>query len=216
MTRHNIGFMLVDALVKDWGLEWSKDKRLQGWVAKGQVDGITVVLLKPSTYMNVSGQAVRKVLDFYKWGPEALQVIVDDVAIPFGEFRLRPKGGTGGHNGLKSIQAHIGTQDYLRLRMGVGDRKSGSLSGHVLGRFSQKEQETLDDFLRKGSQVIQRLLKGESVDDLQGEFNRRITPKQKAPGEANSQASATRGDEAPGSSGPRSGRSADKPEFNER
>lgn len=180
-TRHNIGFALVDELAHALGLNWKEEKRLSSLVAKGVTEnGHSVLLLKPQTYMNESGRSVRKVLDYYNENANTLLVIVDDIALSFGEARLKPKGSAGGHNGLKSIQAHIGTQDYLRLRMGVGDRERGCLSDHVLGRFSRDEAEAMPLFMRKGLELVKKIIEGEDVHALMKQANTR--PKPQRPG----------------------------------
>lgn len=212
-TRHNIGFLVLDELCRQWGLTWKEDKRFYGFIAKGNVDDETVVLLKPTTYMNESGRSVRRVLDFYKWKPETLLVIVDDIALPFGDLRFKTKGSSGGHNGLKSVQAHTGTQQYYRLRMGIGDRRSGTLTGHVLGKFSQREREALDSFLQKGTKLTESFVRGEDAETLMASVNQRLKPPQR-PGGANSQAPATRGNAVPGTNGPRGDKTDSKESTN--
>ena len=120
-------------------------------------------LLLPTTYMNESGRAVQRYLAYYKMTTASLLVIADDVALDFGVLRLRPGGGTGGHNGLKSIQTHLSTPDFGRLRMGIGDRLHGELADYVLAEFSAEEQGQLGEFIQKGMSTVEELL----VSDLQ-------------------------------------------------
>jgi len=155
-TRHNIGFRIIKALAKKYGISFRPSLiRSKGSVGEGEILGQKVLLLLPLTYMNESGQAVRKCTSYYKIPIDHLMVVTDDVALPFGQVRLRTKGGSGGHNGLKSIEAHLGTQEYMRLRAGVGDRERGDLADHVLGRFTQKEKEDLPDLIDQAINALE-------------------------------------------------------------
>lgn len=164
LTRHNIGFMVVEALAKQLAGSFVREKKVKGQLARLRLDGKGIVLLKPSTYMNESGQSVRRCLNYYKLKASQVLVICDDVDLPFGHLRLREKGGAGGHNGLKSIQQHLGTQDYPRLKMGVGDRKHGSLESHVLGRFNSEEMEQLDSFVDQALVAIKEVLSDDILE----------------------------------------------------
>ncbi len=172
-TRHNIGFLAMEEFARSQGWEWKEEKRFSGRLAGGQFEGEKIYLLEPLTFMNESGRSVRKVLDYYKLAPSDVLIVVDDVAIPFQEMRLKEGGSPGGHNGLKSIEQHLGTRTYARLRMGVGDRKQGTLHGHVLGRFSQAEEEQLAAFVAEANKTIERLLKGETFERVAMSANRR-------------------------------------------
>ncbi len=172
-TRHNLGFLAVQAFAQSLGWEWKEEKRFLGRVAKGSFEGETLLFLEPHTFMNESGRSVRRAMDYYKWSPENVLIVVDDTAIPFREMRLKEEGSPGGHNGLKSIEQHLGNRNYARLRMGVGDRDRGSLHGHVLGRFSAKEEEELDAFLVDARRVMERILKGEPFQRVANDANRR-------------------------------------------
>ena len=118
-------------------------------------------------------------MDFFKWSPEEVLIIVDDVAIPFCEMRLKEEGSSGSHNGLKSVERHLGTRRYSRLRLGVGDRKHGDLSSHVLGRFTRVEEEALDGFLGEARKIIERLLKEEAFERVANSANRRLNNEKK-------------------------------------
>lgn len=205
-TRHNIGFMVVEMLARAWGLSWKEESRFSGRLAKGVVGGDSLILLEPMTYMNLSGQALQKVLNFFKWTASTVLVVVDDIAIPFGEMRLKEKGSPGGHNGLKSIQAHLGTQEYLRLRMGVGERAQGTLTSHVLGCFDQDESEELPAFIQRGQRFLQRLVEGEDLRALMKEINTRPKAPEKRPAGTPSTAPTTLGDIAFGTTGPTASR----------
>ena len=154
-TRHNIGFSIVDAIAGRYKEAFKKKSRLKGELAEVVIEGEKVLLLKPSTYMNRSGEAVRAIIDFFKIKDYSrLLVVVDDVAIPFGEFRLKAEGGSGGHKGLESISDCLGTLLYPRLRVGVGDRKHGDLASHVLGNFNEAERDKLPEIINKALEII--------------------------------------------------------------
>ncbi|MGD1899239.1 MAG: aminoacyl-tRNA hydrolase [Phormidesmis sp.] len=180
-TRHNIGFEIVDALAKGLpDVSLVGNKRFQGETGEFRSAGERTVLLKPTTYMNKSGQSVRAVLDWYKLAPAAVPVVYDDMDLPTGKLRMRLSGGAGGHNGMKSIIAHLGTKDFPRLRVGVGSAdKSGDADGavisHVLGRSAPEERKIVDavipmavdaiDFsLRKGVERSMSLYYGREVE----------------------------------------------------
>lgn len=152
-TRHNIGFEVLDALAEAFGVTFKPDKL--GDVAEAKHRGRTLILLKPSTYMNLSGKAVNYWLQKGKIPNENLMVIVDDLNIPFGKIRLRGKGSDGGHNGLKDINAHIGS-NYPRLRFGIGDAFSkGKQINFVLGKWKPEEQEELDKIIEHSVKAVQ-------------------------------------------------------------
>ncbi|NGX59986.1 MAG: Peptidyl-tRNA hydrolase [Chlamydiae bacterium] len=143
-TRHNIGFRIVKALAAKWGITLRPSLiRAKGGFGKKTIQDKEAHLLLPLTYMNESGLAVRKCLNYYKIPLDQLMVVTDDVAIPLGTLRLRIKGSCGGHKGLSSVEKHLGTTEYARLRVGVGDRSVGELADYVLGRFSLEEQTQL-------------------------------------------------------------------------
>jgi peptidyl-tRNA hydrolase, PTH1 family len=144
-TRHNVGWWLIDHLADVWHLDgWKKDGESQ--VASGAVSGVKVRLVKPQTYMNLSGQALRKYVRRPLWSPKDLLVVVDEVQLPVGRFRIRSRGSAGGHNGLKSVEQALGSQDYARLRIGVGpseERKGiyNDLADFVLAPFARDERD---------------------------------------------------------------------------
>lgn len=153
-TRHNAGFLLLNALAKEMGITFSR-LQSKALVTHGLLEGQKVILAKPQTYMNLSGKAVGSLMKFYKLPPEALLVIYDDVDLPFGVLRMRPKGGAGGHKGMASIIQHLGTQDFPRLRIGI-DRPPGRMdaAAYVLQNFSSDELEALSETLERGIQAI--------------------------------------------------------------
>ncbi len=152
-TRHNIGFMAGDALAESAGAGWQSCR--YGDMAKVKVKNCELMLLKPSTYMNLSGVAVRYWMNKEKLPLENLLVIVDDIALPFGAVRLRKQGSDAGHNGLKNIASELGTQQYARLRVGVGnDFPKGGQVDYVLGRFPKEEMEKMPDLLKHVAEAV--------------------------------------------------------------
>ena len=154
-TRHNMGQMVLSAFADKHLLPFKRESMLKGEVAKGTVKEGKVFLLFPTTYMNLSGQAVRKTMDFFKLSREEILIISDDVALPFGTLRFRDKGSAGGHNGLKDIEEKLGTQDYQRLRLGVGEPAVGYLEDHVLAPFTKEEQEKIPEILTQAVTFIE-------------------------------------------------------------
>ena len=144
-TRHNIGFEIVDELAGIWQISLAPEKRFQGMFGETVlVSAGKVRMLKPLTYMNLSGQAIRAVVDWYKLPPQSVLVIYDDMDLPLGRIRLRLSGSAGGHNGMKSAIAHLGTREFPRLRIGIGSSKDTATANndaisHVLGKFSPAE-----------------------------------------------------------------------------
>ena len=149
-TRHNVGFMIADRLAAKSRAEFRTEKSWKAAVAKTG----DLLLCKPLTYMNLSGQSVRAVSEFYKIAPSEMLVVLDDTALPLGRLRLRPDGSAGGHNGLKSIIEHLGTPVFPRLRVGIGAAEPGSAIGHVLGRFSLEEEPVLEQGLDRAEAAI--------------------------------------------------------------
>ena len=152
-TRHNIGFMMLDAFADAQGTTWA-DKRY-GFVAKCRVKNAEMILLKPSTYMNLSGNAVRYWLQQEKIPVENMLVLVDDLNLPFGTIRIRKQGSNGGHNGLGNIQSVLGTENYARVRFGIGNNFSrGAQCNFVLGKWTDEEQKLLPERLKVTSEII--------------------------------------------------------------
>jgi peptidyl-tRNA hydrolase, PTH1 family len=164
-TRHNVGWWLIDHLAEHWGFDgWKKDG--QSKVTQGHLAGVreTVRLVKPQTYMNLSGGALVQYARRPFWAAaNDLLVLVDDVAIPVGTWRIRPEGGAGGHNGLKSIQQSLGTQHYARLRIGVGDpdrQPGGPLKDFVLGGLGKRDSESVRALLPIMTETIEAWVQG--------------------------------------------------------
>lgn len=152
-TRHNIGFDVVNYMAKEAPTGWKQDRL--GDVAEVKFKGRTLILLKPSTYMNLSGKSVRYWVDKHKILPENLMVIVDDLNLDIGKLRLRSKGSDGGHNGLKDIQEKLGSQNYIRLRMGIGNKfYKGQQVNFVLGKWKPDEEKQVDEMIAKADKAI--------------------------------------------------------------
>ncbi|NES22035.1 MAG: aminoacyl-tRNA hydrolase [Symploca sp. SIO3E6] len=173
-TRHNIGFDAVDALARRRQISWSENRRFQGWFGEGTgFKGSKLRLLKPLTYMNRSGQAIRAVTDWYKLPPDSVLIIYDDMDLPVGRLRLRLSGSAGGHNGMKSAIAHLGTQNFPRLRIGIGksSQDKGTIS-HVLGKFSAQETELISQMLELVVETVELALR-EGVEKAMSLYNNR-------------------------------------------
>jgi PTH1 family peptidyl-tRNA hydrolase len=147
-TRHNIGFSVVEALASKKGVRFEGGRFAD--VAKFQASGSTVYLIKPTTFMNLSGDAVRHWMKQTQSDPSRILVITDDISLPFGKIRIRPKGSSGGHNGLTDIEEKLNTRDYPRMRMGIGSGfEKGKQVDYVLGRFNPEESESLEAWIGK-------------------------------------------------------------------
>jgi peptidyl-tRNA hydrolase, PTH1 family len=170
-TRHNIGFDLIDQLAKRWQIPVSDQKRFQGLVGEGWVNHQKIVLLKPQTFMNLSGHSVRSVLDWYKLAPTEVLVLYDDLDLPLGKLRIRLAGSAGGHNGMKSIISHLGTPTFPRLRMGIGKSQDETIS-HVLGKFSVAEASIVTDILQLSADAVDLSL-GSGVEQAMNKYNNR-------------------------------------------
>ena len=170
-TRHNIGFDVIDALADKYGISVNEGKH-KGLIGKGMIEGQKVILVKPLTYMNLSGECVRSVMDFYKADPETeLIVISDDISLDVGQIRIRKKGSAGGHNGLKNIIAHLGHENFIRMKMGVGDKPAGyDLADYVLGHFNKEENEILAESKKNAVLAIETIL-SDGIDKAMNLYN---------------------------------------------
>jgi len=164
-TRHNVGFMAVDILASDAGTSFDTEKRWKTQIAKTG----SHYLLKPQTYMNESGVAVGKVASFYKIDPDEILVIYDELELPLGRMRIRAGGSAGGHNGMKSLIAHLGTDRFPRLRLGIG-RQGGSTGSHVLGKFRDDERSELEKSL-KNAVLATALIASEGISAAMTRYN---------------------------------------------
>jgi PTH1 family peptidyl-tRNA hydrolase len=153
-TRHNVGYAVIDSLAAGPGVGRFLD-RFQAEVAEWMTGSEKVLLVKPATFMNLSGRAVRQVVDFYQLPLPELLVVCDDVNLPLGKLRFRSKGSAGGHNGLRDIQSHLGTGDYSRLRIGVDAPGQEDMVDHVLSRFKPGERVVIEDAVALAAQAVE-------------------------------------------------------------
>jgi PTH1 family peptidyl-tRNA hydrolase len=172
-TRHNVGFMLTDLLAERWRAgNWAERKKFKSRVTRVGRDGRQVILAQPQTFMNASGEAVGAMMQFYRVPAGRLVVAVDDADLPLGELRLRASGSSGGHHGLESIEQHLGSREYARLRIGIGRTADGrrEITGHVLAPFSGAEADLLDRVLQAAAGQVERWLDA-GIEQAMNEFN---------------------------------------------
>jgi PTH1 family peptidyl-tRNA hydrolase len=143
-NRHNVGFQCLDRLAEAWSLSFGRRKH-RALLAQGEIAGLKVILAKPQTFMNLSGEAVERLARFYRVPPKDILVIYDDLDLPVGKIRLRPEGGSGGHKGMKSIMERLGTNGFPRLRVGIGRPPHGDPVDYVLGDFTPDERIAIDE-----------------------------------------------------------------------
>ncbi len=153
-SRHNLGCLVVDLLAESWRIEVT-GKKYKALYGRGRWQDHSVVLLKPQTYMNRSGESVLSAMSFYKVLPSDIFVILDDIALPPGQLRIRQQGSAGGHNGLKDIIRHLGRDDICRLRIGIGAAESGQAVEHVLGCFNESEKQNVEDAVRRARECVE-------------------------------------------------------------
>ena len=179
-TRHNAGFLLVESLAEKWRAHWNEEGKFSSQGAKAEKAGRKLFLCKPQTYMNLSGEAVGKMAEFYKISPKQILVLVDDADLPFGEIRLRKSGSSGGHHGLENIQHHLGTQEFPRLRIGIGrtDSNVREITNYVLGQFSAAENELLQKIISRASEQVESWL-DEGIEKAMSKFNGFVEPAKK-------------------------------------
>ena len=170
-TRHNIGFIAVDNLRKKMNISDEREK-FQALVSEKNIDGEKVIFLKPQTFMNLSGNSVIEIVNFYKLDPKKdIIVIYDDMDLSFGDIRIREKGSSGGHNGIKSIISHIG-EEFIRIKCGIGAKEKDAIE-HVLGEFNQTEQKDLDEILEKINNCVIEMLSVQNLDRIMQKYNKK-------------------------------------------
>ena len=174
-TRHNIGFAAIDMLADKYGINVSEVKH-KALLGKGVINGNKVILVKPMTYMNLSGEAVRAVIDYYKVDEEEeLIVIYDDISLDVGQLRVRKKGSAGGHNGIKNIIAHLGHDTFQRIKIGVGEKPKGyDLADYVLGHFSKEDLATLKDGMKRVDGAVNLMLQGD-IGEAMNRYNTKVS-----------------------------------------
>ena len=177
-TRHNAGFDVIDALADKYNISVDGRKN-RAYIGKGIIEGQKVLLVKPQTYMNLSGESIGGLVDYFKIDEEQdLIVIYDDISLPPGQIRIRKKGSAGGHNGIKNIIAHLGTKVFPRIKVGVGEKpKKYDLADYVLSHFTKAEREEMEEGYQKAIQAVEKILAGE-MEAAMNEFNRKVKPKE--------------------------------------
>ncbi len=173
-TRHNAGFMTIDKLAESYGIDMS-EKKHKALIGKGVIEGHKVILAKPQTFMNSSGESLRELTDYYK--PDITTeviVIYDDITLDVGSIRVRKHGSAGGHNGMKSIITHLGTEEFARIRVGIGEKPPRmDLVDWVLGHFSKEDKETLEGAMKDACDASLMLLDKET-DEAMNKYNRKV------------------------------------------
>ncbi|MBC2856233.1 MAG: aminoacyl-tRNA hydrolase [Cetobacterium sp.] len=172
-TRHNVGFEIIDDIAKQISVTGFKEK-YQGLLAEGNLGGEKVLLLKPQTYMNLSGNSVAQVVKFYKIDPVTEMIVIfDDMDLPLGKIRVKEKGSAGGHNGIKSIISHLG-QDFMRIKCGIGKAKTKDENvNFVLGRFTKEEQDSVNEMSVDAISAVKDIVKDTQLDKIFQKYNKK-------------------------------------------
>ncbi len=165
-TRHNAGFMVLDKLALDNNFSFREESKLKCFLAKSN----DIIYIKPTTFMNLSGEAVRAVMDYYKIDVKDILIVYDDIALDLGRIRFRANGSDGGHNGIKSIIKHVGTKEFDRLKIGIGPQPNIPSENYVLQNFPKDQLETLKDVLKKSDEAIKFYLEND-IQKAQNKFN---------------------------------------------
>lgn len=170
-TRHNVGFMCIDEIAKEYNIDVIECKN-KALIGKGYIGTNKVILVKPQTFMNLSGESVREIVNYYKVDEKTqLVVIYDDVSMPLGQLRIRKKGSAGGHNGIKNIILHLGHDTFLRIKVGIGEKPDGyDLADYVLGHFNTEEKKIMDDDTKKVCKAIELIIE-DKIDAAMNQFN---------------------------------------------
>lgn len=195
-TRHNMGFLAVDALAEKYDIKVNKIK-FRSLTGEGRIAGQKVLLVKPQTYMNLSGEAVREVMDFYKIEPQELIVIYDDIDIETGTIRIRKKGSAGTHNGMRNILLHISTENFPRIRVGIGSGKKENLINYVIGGVSENERELLEKSAVKAAEGAACIIE-KGIEKAMNEYN--IKPKKENKKDADNKSADNKGETKQGES----------------
>lgn len=177
-TRHNAGFDVIDRLADKYNIT-VEERKHRAFCGKGMIAGQKVVLVKPQTFMNLSGESVRSVIDYYKVDEESeLLVVFDDISLDVGQIRIRKKGSAGGHNGIKNIIAHLGTNVFQRIKVGVGEKpKNYDLADYVLGHFSKEERAGMEEGYDRAVKAAELIVNG-LTDEAMNEYNKKVNSKE--------------------------------------
>ena len=177
-TRHNVGFEVIDTLADKYNIAVT-ERKSRAFVGKGMIAGQKVILVKPQTYMNLSGESVRGIVDYYKIDIETeLLVIFDDISLDVGQIRIRKKGSAGGHNGVKNIIQHLGSNEFRRIKVGVGEKpKEYDLVDYVLGHFSKAEKEIMAEGYQHAIEATELILQDE-IEMAMNQYNKKVVVKE--------------------------------------
>lgn len=172
-TRHNVGFMVIDAAAEKYHIAVT-EKKHKALIGKGIIGGEKVILVKPQTFMNLSGESIREVIDYYKIEERSeLIVISDDISLDVGTLRIRKKGSAGGHNGLKNIILHLGHDEFGRIKIGVGAKPDGyDLVDYVLGHFGKEDSELIEESVKRAAEAIEKIIT-DGPDAAMNQFNKK-------------------------------------------
>ena len=172
-TKHNVGFCVIDRLAEKYHIDVTKFKQ-KALIGDGTINGKRVLLVKPQTFMNLSGESLREVMDFYKADPEEeLIVIYDDISLPPGQLRIRGKGSAGGHNGVKSLIQHLGTQTFKRIKVGIGEKPEAyDLADYVLGRFHGEEKAVMEEARKRAAKAAVKIM-NDGLEAAMNEYNKK-------------------------------------------
>lgn len=172
-TKHNVGFQVIDFLAKQYQISVTKLKH-KAFIGEGSIEGKKVMLVKPQTYMNLSGESVREILSFYKLPINNLLIIYDDTSLPLNNIRIRAKGSAGGHNGIKSIISQIGTDSFRRVKVGIGEKPNGwDLADYVLSHFTKDEQPLIESSIEKAAQAVV-IMVTQSTEQAMNKMNQKM------------------------------------------
>ena len=177
-TRHNVGFDVIDRLADRYNIS-VEERKHRAFCGKGMIAGQKVILVKPQTFMNLSGESIRSVLEYYKVDETSeFLVIFDDISLDVGQIRIRKKGSAGGHNGIKNIIAQIGTTEFQRIKIGVGEKpKKYDLADYVLGHFSKAEREQMEEGYERAVKAVELIVNGQT-DEAMNEYNKKVNLKE--------------------------------------
>ena len=172
-TRHNVGFDVIDYLAEKYNISVDTKKH-RAYIGKGIIEGQKVLLVKPQTYMNLSGESIGSIVEYYKIDPEEeLLIIYDDISLDVGQLRIRKKGSAGGHNGIKNIIAHLGSSVFPRIKIGVGEKPKGyDLADYVLGHFSKGEREMMNEGYSHAAEAV-KMIVSDDIDGAMNEYNKK-------------------------------------------
>lgn len=170
-TRHNMGFMVIDQIAKDYQLSFKHTSKMEAMTASGIINGEKVLLVKPTTFMNESGRSVKPLMDYYDVPVEDLIIVHDDMDLPIGKIRLKAKGSAAGHNGLKSLINHLGTQGFHRVKVGIDHPGNSNVVDYVLGKFKADQQDGLQDNITQAENAVEDWIIGMPFGQLMNKYN---------------------------------------------